>query len=67
MLDDAWILAGKDPLSEDGFTFDSVESDERIDYILLSNDMPISNVTCEVMTGLQGSDHLAVVAKMDVS
>ena len=58
ILDDAWSAAG----GGDGFTFDAATPRARIDYILVSELVARS---AEVLP-TDASDHLAVVAELDV-
>lgn len=59
-LIDCWRLAG---YSGYGYTFDSLNSHKRIDYILVSSHFAVKN--CRVVYGVYGSDHLPVWATIE--
>lgn len=58
VMNDAWVLAGHDPFDSSGYTFDSVEPYERIDYIFVSGELISGVNSCDVLMGQEGSDHL---------
>ena len=65
VLDDAWTSAGNmltDPL---GYTSNSLEPHQRIDYILVSPEFAVK--ICEVIRSVYGSDHLPVWAEITLA
>ncbi|MBU7015180.1 MAG: endonuclease/exonuclease/phosphatase family protein [Theionarchaea archaeon] len=61
-LKDAWVAAGNSPLDPAGNTFDSLELNKRIDYILISPHLRAAS--CHVVRGVYGSDHIPVWAEI---
>ncbi|NHJ14199.1 MAG: hypothetical protein EAX95_11015 [Candidatus Thorarchaeota archaeon] len=59
-LNDTWTAAGNPLNPVNGYTWPSTEPYERIDYIWVSSD--ISVLSCAVVSSATGSDHLPVVA-----
>jgi endonuclease/exonuclease/phosphatase family metal-dependent hydrolase len=59
VLDDAWVVAGDGP----GFTFDAATPHARIDYVLTSADLAARSAA---VLPADASDHLAVVAELDL-
>ncbi|MFO7618621.1 MAG: endonuclease/exonuclease/phosphatase family protein [Thermoplasmata archaeon] len=65
IMHDAWVLAGHAVNGPGTYTFYSPEPCERIDYIFVSDEFASSVISCEVMAGQLGSDHLPVWALLD--
>lgn len=63
-LNDTWTAAGHPLNPSDGFTWPSTDPYERIDYIWVSPDITV--ITCSVISSAAGSDHLPVVATVDI-
>ncbi len=63
-LNDTWTAAGHPQNSNDGFTWPSYGPYERIDYIWVSPDFTVSS--CTVISSATGSDHLPVVATVQM-
>lgn len=63
-LNDTWTAAGNPLNPSNGFTWPSTGPFERIDYIWVSPD--ISVLSCVVISSATGSDHLPVVASIQL-
>ena len=66
IIHDAWILTGHELNGPPTYTFDSAAPYERIDYIFVSDELVPSVISCDVMTGQLGSDHLPVWAELNI-
>ena len=66
VMSDAWVLAGHGLMDESGYTFDSLEPYERIDYIFVSEELIPGVNSCNVLLGQEGSDHLPLWASLNI-
>ncbi len=63
-LNDTWTAAGNPLDSPEGYTWPSTGPFERIDYIWVSPDITV--LTCVVVSTAMASDHLPVVARVEL-
>ncbi len=63
-LNDTWTAAGHTLDSPEGYTWPSTGPFERIDYIWVSSNITV--ISCVVMSDALGSDHLPVVAEVEL-
>ena len=63
-LNDSWTAVGNPLNPSTGFTWPSTDPYERIDYIWVSPDITV--ISCVVVSNATGSDHLPVVATIDI-
>lgn len=63
-LNDTWTAAGNSLNPPEGYTWPSTGPFERIDYIWVSPDIVV--LSCVVITSAMGSDHLPVVASIQL-
>ncbi len=66
IMHDSWTLAGHNSTDPAGYTFNSPAPYERIDYIFVPDVLSRRILTCDVLTGQMGSDHLPVWATMSL-
>ena len=66
IMHDAWLLTGHELNGPSTYTFESIDRYERIDYIFVSYELVASVISCHVMTGQEGSDHLPVWAELNI-
>ena len=66
VMSDAWVLAGHGLMDESGYTFDSIEPYERIDYIFVSGELASGVNSCDVLVGQEGSDHLPLWVSLNI-
>lgn len=63
-LNDTWTAAGNSLNPPEGYTWPSMSPSRRIDYIWVSPDIVV--LSCEVISTAAGSDHLPVVASVQL-